>query len=92
MVRVAFGGISHETNTFATEALGLTTLEQFHPRTGNAVLGRGVGDGYMGGMVHQARELGYECVGLLFGVTEPSGTIADAAFEAMAGEFIDRLR
>jgi microcystin degradation protein MlrC len=43
-------------------------------------------------MVRQAREFGYECVGLLMGNCEPSGTIADAAFEAMAGEFIDRLR
>eukprot|EP01052_Picozoa_sp_SAG31_P033449 SAG31_NODE_3782_length_3884_cov_1.601057_7_plen_39_part_01 len=38
MVRVAFGGISHETNTFATEALGLTTLEQFEPQTGPQAL------------------------------------------------------
>ena len=56
MVRVAFAGISHETNTFATEALGLTTLEQFNPRTGPAAL-KG-GDGYMGGLVHKATELG----------------------------------
>ena len=47
---------------------------------------------WLGGMVRQARAFGYECVGLLMGNCEPSGTIADAAFEAMAGEFIDRLR
>ena len=90
MVRVAFAGISHETNTFATAALGVTTLEQFNPRTGAAAL-KG-GDGYMGGLVHKAEELGYECVGLLFGITEPSGTIEDSAFESMRDGIISRLK
>ena len=38
MVRVAVGGISHETNTFATRALGLTELAAFRPTTGSALL------------------------------------------------------
>eukprot|EP01051_Picozoa_sp_SAG22_P022091 SAG22_NODE_5154_length_1076_cov_0.848516_2_plen_180_part_01 len=92
MVRVAFGGISHETNTFATEALGLTVLEQFRPRTGAAVMSSRSEEGYMAGMVHQARAFGYECVGLLFGVCEPSGTIADGAFETMANGIIAALK
>ena len=36
MVRVAFCGISHETNTFATAALGLTT--HFGVRVGEKVV------------------------------------------------------
>jgi microcystin degradation protein MlrC len=90
MVRVAFCGISHETNTFATAALGLTTLESFAPRVGAAVLESN--SGYMRGMHDAAKSLGYECVGLLFGITEPSGTIADAAFESMRDEICQRLR
>jgi hypothetical protein len=35
MVRVAFGGISHETNTFATRALGLTQRSAFCPVVGD---------------------------------------------------------
>ena len=94
MVRVAFCGISHETNTFATAALGLTGMagdgkSGFRPSRGDAVLR---GGGYTGGMVTAAKELGYECVGLLFGGTEPSGTIDDAAFEGMRDEIISRLR
>ena len=37
-------------------------------------------------------ELSYEPVGLLFGITEPSGTIADGAFESMRDELLARLR
>jgi microcystin degradation protein MlrC len=46
MVRVAFCGISHETNTFATAALGLTSFDTegghggFRPIRGQAVVQR----------------------------------------------------
>ena len=43
-------------------------------------------------MTDVAEELGYECVGLLFGQTEPSGTISDAAFENMRDGLISRLK
>ena len=48
--------------------------------------------GYMAGMLNAATELGYEKVGLLFGGTEPSGTIADTAYESMRDEVITRLK
>jgi microcystin degradation protein MlrC len=90
MVKIAFGGISHETNTFASRALGLTQYESFHPKRGDQIVS--AKGGYMGGMCDAARELGYECVGLLFGETEPSGTIADSAFESMRDELVSRLK
>jgi toxic protein SymE len=92
MVRVACCGISHETNTFVTSALGLTPLGPggFSPVRGDAVLRlRG---GYLGGMMDAADELGYENVGLMYASTQPSGTIADAAYEAMRDEICARLR
>ena len=61
MVRVAFCGISHETNTFATSALGLTGFDTgeghggFRPVRGDAVVQRT--GGYTGGMVAAANEL-----------------------------------
>jgi microcystin degradation protein MlrC len=91
MVKVAFGGISHETNTFATRALGLTSYESFRPITGDKIVSA-TGKLYMGGMCDAARELDYECVGLLYGITEPSGTIADSAFESMRDELVSRLK
>ena len=95
MVRVAFCGISHETNTFATAALGLTgfgtaTTGGFRPARGEQVVA--IGGGYMGGMLSAATELGYENVGLLFAGTEPSGTIADSAYESMRDEICDMLK
>ena len=92
MVRVAVGGISHETNTFATRALGLTELAAFRPTTGSALLrSAAAARSYLGGMLDACAELDFEPVGLLFGITEPSGTIADAAFEMMRGELLARL-
>jgi microcystin degradation protein MlrC len=96
MVRVAFCGISHETNTFATSALGLTGFDTgeghggFRPVRGDAVVQRT--GGYTGGMVAAANELGYEPVGLYFAGTAPSGTIADECYIAMRDEIIGRLK
>ena len=91
MVRVAVGGISHETNTFATRALGLTEYAAFRPQRGDRIL-RATGGGYMGGLCDAGRELGFDLVPLLLGNTEPSGTIADAAFEKMRDELIASLQ
>ncbi len=88
---MAFCGISHETNTFATAALGLTEIGPggFTPVRGNDVVS--TREGYLAGMLNAATELGYEKVGLLFADTEPSGTIADLAYESMRDEIIERL-
>ena len=99
-LRVATGGIIHETNTFATQALGLTTRAQFdrlNPGVGPLV-GRAILDAHSGvasntgGFIDAAAELDIELVPLLFGNAGPSGTIADAAFEDMLREFIGLLR
>lgn len=92
-VRVAFCGISHETNTFVTSALGLTPCGPggFRPVRGEDVLAL-TGGSYMGGMLAAAGELGYEPVGLLYSNTQPSGTIADEAYESMRDEILTRLK
>ena len=89
MVVIAVGGISHETNTFATRTtMGLTQLAAFKKggfmggmRTGDEIVtSTGKGGGYLGGLCDAARGLGYELKGLLMAGTQPSGTIADAAY------------
>ena len=99
-LRVATGGIIHETNTFATGALGTTTRAQFDrlnpgngPLIGSAILDahRGVASN-TGGFIDAAAELNIELVPLLFGNAGPSGTIADEAFEDMLEEFVQLLR
>ena len=92
-LRAAFCGISHETNTFVTSALGLTPRGPggFEPVVGDAVL-RHRSATYLRGMVDAADELGFDLAGLLFANTQPSGTIADEAYESMRDEIISRLR
>lgn len=92
MVHAAFCGISHETNTFVTSALGLTSRGPggFEPVVGDAVLE--LSGSYLGGMISAADELGWDLTGLLFANTQPSGTIADTAYESMRDEIVARLR
>ena len=73
MVRVAFGGISHETNTFATRALGLTPRAAFRPTTGAELLREArAARSYLGGMLDACDELGFQA-------RPSSGTLFSAA-------------
>ena len=47
---------------------------------------------YLGGMISVGHELGWDLTGLLFANTQPSGTIADVAYEGMRDEILARLR
>jgi microcystin degradation protein MlrC len=99
-LRVAIGGIEHETNSFATGALGPTVLADFSrgneigagPLMGEALLftNRGVRSG-IGGYMDTAPEVDAELLPLLYGSAAPSGTIADECYEYMRDELIARL-
>jgi microcystin degradation protein MlrC len=88
-MRVAVGGIWHETNTFATS---LTSLEQFE-----AFDGESLRDAFsatrtpIGGFLDGARAAGMEIVPALFASATPSGTVARAAYETLAARLLDRL-
>jgi microcystin degradation protein MlrC len=62
----------------------------FEPVVGDDVLH--LSGSYLGGMVSAANELGWDLTGLLFANTQPSGTIADVAYESMREEILARLR
>jgi microcystin degradation protein MlrC len=100
-MRVAIGGISHETNSFSTGALGTTQLGAFSrgnalgagPVLGPAVIETNVGvRSGIGGYIDTAPEIGAELVPLLFGSAAPSGTISDETYEYMRDELVSRLR
>ena len=102
-LRIAVGGIFHETNSFATASMGLTPLSDFcrgnalgaGPLKGDAVLRAHRGARTpIGGYIDGAAALAPagELVPLLAGSACPSGTIADAAYEAMRDELCARLR
>ena len=90
-MRVAIGGIWHETNTFAA---GLTTLADFRAyqyAEGPDLLARYTGTGTeLGGMIEAAAALGIELVPTVYAGAVPSGTIARAALDAVAGT-LDRM-
>lgn len=91
-MRVAIGGISHETNTFCT---GLTEVESF--RLGEWSEGqeivekhRGVRD-YIGGILDNAERLGIEIVPTFTANAQPSGTISKQAYDQMSGQLLAGL-
>ena len=92
-MRVAIGGISHETNTFCR---GESTLDNFREREwaeGQEILdnNRDVRS-YVGGIMDAAERLGIELVPTFFASATPSATIAADAYNTMLGKLLDTLR
>lgn len=91
-MRIAIGGISHETNTYANACFGLTELEAFVVRRGDQVIRANEGTrSFIGGMLAAAEQLGAEVLPTLTAITQPSGTIARAAYDTLKAELLDRL-
>ena len=96
-MRIAVGGILHETNTFAD---GLTELTAFETPgafpgllQGQAVLTtlRGLRM-CVGGYMAEAEGLGMELVPLIWTFALPSGTVRHAVYEHLRGVFLESLR
>ena len=93
-MRIAIGGISHETSTFASTR---TTIEDFASGfglyRGPAVIERFRGSNICsGGFIEGAEKFGFELVPLLWGFAYPSGLILAADYAALKAEFLQRLR
>lgn len=91
-MRIAIGGISHETNTYADACFGLTELDAFAIFRGDKILRANEGTrSFVGGMLDAAQRLGAEVVPTLCAITQPSGTISRHAYDTLKAELIDRL-
>ncbi|MEK6262263.1 MAG: M81 family metallopeptidase [Planctomycetota bacterium] len=93
-MRIAVGGISHETSSFATVR---TTLADFGSGfglfRGQDVIRRFTGANICtGGFIDGATAHGFEAVPLLWGFAYPSGLIVRDDYESLKQEFLDRLR
>jgi len=88
-LRVAIGGISHETNTYAVACSGVTPLGDFHVERGDEILEahRGVRS-YIGGMLDAAAEIDAEVVPTYFAIAQPSGTISAEAYTTMKADLL----
>jgi microcystin degradation protein MlrC len=91
-LRIALGGLSHETNTYAVGCFGLTELDDFEVSREDGILRRYAGTRtFIGGMLAGAAALGAEVVPTVFAITQPSGTIARSAYDALKGELLSRI-
>jgi microcystin degradation protein MlrC len=92
MMRVAIGGISHETNTFSSIQTNLALFQRRTLLRGQALIdgSRGVSS-TLGGMVDAALALGWDLVPTLFASATPSGRIRRGAFESLANELVNGI-
>ena len=90
-MRIAVGGIEHETNTYATQIMGTTGLDDFHVLTGDEILKvRGLRT-FIGGFIDAADAAGHEVVPTLAAIAGPSGIIEAAAYQSLKQGLLDRL-
>jgi len=80
-MRIAVGGIAHETNTFSTLR---TEYADFRRVSGPALVDGPAWD--------ELREQGVEIVPLFYAHATPSGRVGRGAFEALLGELLSGLR
>src|SRR5947209_14600201 len=93
-MRIATGGISHETSTFATTPTRLRDFENgLGLFRGQAILDRFRGtNNCTGGFIAGAEEHGLELVPLLWTFAYPGGLIPRADYDILEGEFLERLQ
>ncbi len=93
-MRIAIGGVSHETSTFAKTPTTLADFENgFGLYRGPQIIERFRGTNICtGGFLDGAKKHGFEPVPLLWTFAYPSGLIERAAYETLKTEFIVRLQ
>jgi microcystin degradation protein MlrC len=92
-MRVAIGGISHESSTFSTVP---TTLQHFYERgyhEGNDLLETFTGTkSALGGFIDAARVADYEVTPTLMASAVPAGPVTADATETLTNRLADRIR
>jgi microcystin degradation protein MlrC len=92
-IRVAVGGITHETNTYADGCFGQTEVGDFTIDRAEEIVRRYEGTRtFVGGMLQGAEDIGAVVVPTFTAIAQPSGTISRAAYETMKAELLERLR
>lgn len=94
--RIAFGGFLHETNTFAPSKAGMEAFLQgggWPPLARGEAIFAAVKDVNVSaaGFVDSARGRDWELVPTLWCAASPSAHVTAEAFEALAGELIERI-
>lgn len=87
-MRIAIGGIDHETNTYAA---GLTRIGDFSVLRGEAMLATRGQHTHCGGAVQTCEARGVTPVPLLHAGAQPSGTIEAETYQQLRDELLQRL-
>lgn len=87
-MRIAIGGIEHETNTYCQ---GITTQQQFAVQRGSKMLQATGQETQLGGAVDACTAHGIEPVPLLHAWTQPSGIIDRDSYLTFKDEILDGL-
>ncbi|HUG13453.1 MAG TPA: M81 family metallopeptidase [Thermomicrobiales bacterium] len=92
-MRIAIGGVSHETNTFCAGKTELADFQRSAWQSGQGLLDAHTGvRSDLGGMIEAAARLGIEVAPTFYSSTQPYGTISREAFERLRDELIGGLR
>jgi len=92
-IRLAVGGIIHETNTYAAEFAGMTPLSAFERYHGEDIAQAFTDSNHqVGGFIEGARRHGATLVHTFLGQATPSGTIEGAAYANMKQAILDGIR
>ncbi len=97
-MRIASGGVQHESNTFSKIP---TTLSDFQRDSGcgeefqggDVIFDRYRGTGTIhGGYIDAAESAGVELLPLICAKAQPAGPVTKVAFDTLLGRFLDRLK
>jgi microcystin degradation protein MlrC len=91
-MRVAIGGIMHESNTFASQPADLEAFAARLDRGAEIFTHWSDTHHEMAGFIQGGRTLGFELYPALMAWATPSGPVTAAAFEALTGELTGALR
>jgi microcystin degradation protein MlrC len=92
-MRVAIGGIAHESSTFATVPTTLADFTRHGYFEGEAMIAalRGTKSG-IGGFVDAARDLDFDVVPAIMASAQPAGPVTAEATEVLTRRLVDGLR
>src|SRR4051794_17315530 len=93
MVRIALGGLMHESNTFAALRTDLAAFESGGLVTGAAIFERyGAAHHEVGGFFEGAGRYGSEPVPTLMGWATPAGPLTADAYRELTGRLLAAIR
>ncbi|WP_010278196.1 M81 family metallopeptidase [Paenibacillus senegalensis] len=88
-MRIAIGGVVHETNTFSNVKTTLASFTTWEWEQGARVVERHRGvSNYLGGMIARAEELQIELVPLCSALANPAGIIESSAYETLKSQLL----